>query len=119
MSLLGLIGISTAHAEAAVPAAAGQHTGPASLFSPLIIMVLFIVVFYFILIRPQNRKRKEQAKLISDVALGDEVVTIGGIVGRVSKLKDTFIELTIAKDVAIMMQKSSVANILPKGTFEE
>ena len=89
-----------------------------SAFSPLIIMALFVGVFYFLLIRPQSRKRKEHAKVVSDVAVGDDVVTIGGIVGRISKLKDDFIEITIAKDTTITMQKSAIANVLPKGTFE-
>jgi len=118
MSISDLFGIATAHASTTA-SAAGQHPGEAGLFSPLLIMVLFIAVFYFLIIRPQNRKRKEQAQLINDISLGDEVVTIGGIVGRISKLKDDFIELTIAKDTHITMQKASVANVLPKGTFEE
>ena len=60
----------------------------------------------------------EHAQLVSQVAVGDDVVTIGGIVGRVSKLKDDFLEITIAKDTTITMQKSAIANVLPKGTFE-
>lgn len=100
-------------------ATAAQHpaTQQPSVFSPMILMAVFIGVFYFLLIRPQSRKRKEHAQVINQVAIGDEVVTIGGIVGRVSKLKDDFIEVTIAKDVTIVMQKSAIANVLPKGTF--
>lgn len=113
-SLLNLLGITTANAA---PAAA-QHPGAASMFSPLILMVLFIVVMYFLLIRPQSRKRKEHQQLVSDLGIGDDIVTIGGIVGRVSRLKDDFIEVTVSKDTTITMQKSSVANVLPKGTFE-
>lgn len=117
MSLLNLIGISTAQA-AATTTAAGAHASPAGMFSPLIIMALFVVVFYFILIRPQSRKRKEHAKLVNEISVGDDVVTIGGIVGRVSQLKDDFVEITVSKDTNITMQKASVANVLPKGTFE-
>lgn len=118
MSLSSLLGVPTAHAAPAV-AAAGQHPGAASMFSPLILMVLFIVVMYFLLIRPQSRKRKEHQQLVSELGIGDDVVTIGGIVGRISKLKDDFIVITVSKDTSITLQKSAVANVLPKGTFEE
>ena len=113
MSLSSLLGISSAHA-----APAADHAGGASMFSPLIIMLLFIVVFYFILIRPQSRKRKAQQKMISEVGVGDEIVTIGGIVGRINKLRDDFIELAITEGVTMTIQKSAVSNILPKGTIE-
>ncbi len=113
MSLLNLIGISTAHA-----ATTGTHQSPAGMFSPLIIMALFVVVFYFILIRPQSRKRKEHAKLVNDISVGDDIVTIGGIVGRVNQLKDDFVQVSVSKDTTITMQKSSIANVLPKGTFD-
>jgi preprotein translocase subunit YajC len=118
MSLSSLLGLPTAHAAPAA-AAAGQHPGAASMFSPLILMVLFIVVMYFLLIRPQSRKRKEHQKLITELGVGDDVVTIGGIIGRISKLKDDFIVVMVSKDTELTMQKSSVANVLPKGTFEE
>ena len=98
--------------------ATAQHpAAQQSMFSPLIIMALFVGVFYFLLIRPQSRKRKEHAQVVNQVEVGDDVVTIGGIVGRVSKLKDDFIEVTIAKDTTITLQKSAIANVLPKGTF--
>lgn len=114
MSLLNLLGIMTANAA---PATA-QQPSAAGMFSPLIVMLLVIVVMYFLFMRPQNRKRKEHQQLVNDLGVGDDVVTIGGIVGRVSKLKDDFIEITVSKDTSITMQKSSVANVLPKGTFE-
>lgn len=116
MSLLSLLGISTA--QAATTTMPHGHPGPASMFSPLIIMVAFIAVFYFLIIRPQNRKRKEQADMVSKLEVGDEVLTIGGIAGKVSKVKDNFLEITIANNTAITVQRSAVANILPKGTLE-
>ncbi len=116
MPLLSLLGIATANAA---PVVADQHPGTAGLFSPLIFMVLFIGVMYFLLIRPQNRKRKEHQQLLSELAVGDDVVTIGGIIGRVNRLKDDFVMLTVAENTSLMVQKSSVANVLPKGTFEE
>lgn len=101
-----------------VATTAGHPAAQQGMFSPLLIMALFVAVFYFILIRPQSRKRKEHARVVKEISVGDDVVTIGGIVGRVSKLKDDFIDITIAKDTTITMQKSAIANVLPKGTFE-
>ncbi len=95
-----------------------QHPGTASMFSPLLIMAVFIAFLYFAVIRPQSRRRKEHAKLLNDIAMGDEVLTIGGMVGRVNKLRDDFVELTIAKETNIVVQKSAIANILPKGTMD-
>ena len=118
MSRLSLISMSLADFFTASSATAAHPAAQQNAFSPLIIMALFVGVFYFLLIRPQSRKRKEHAQLVSQVAVGDDVVTIGGIVGRVSKLKDDFLEITIAKDTTITMQKSAIANVLPKGTFE-
>lgn len=116
MSLLSLLGIPAAHA--ATTTAPHGHPGPASMFSPLIIMVAFIAVFYFLIIRPQNRKRKEQADLVNKIEVGDEVLTIGGIAGKVTKVKESFLEVTIADNTTITVQRSAVANILPKGTLE-
>lgn len=115
MSLLNLLGIQSAYAQTA---AAPAHASPAGMFSPLLLMVIFIGVFYFLIIRPQNRKRKEQAQMLDALALGDEVVTIGGIMGRVAALNDDFIKLTIADNTTIQLQRSAVGSILPKGTLD-
>ena len=80
--------------------------------------LLIIVVFYFLLIRPQSKRAKEHKKLLSNISIGDEIVTTGGIVARVSKLKDSFVVLELSKDNAVTMQKSSIAQILPKGTVD-
>lgn len=113
MSIASLLGINTAMAA---PAAAG-HSGGSSMFTTFLFMIVILVAFYFLLIRPQQKRAKEQRDMLNRVALGDEVVTIGGIVGKVSKLRDDFIVLQIADQVEITLQKSSVANVLPKGTF--
>ena len=81
-------------------------------------LVLFILVFYFLLVRPQTKRAKDQKKLISSIAVGDEVMSAGGIIGRVSRLKDNFVVLTIAKGVEITVQKSSIVSVLPKGTLD-
>ena len=114
MSIFSLLGIVTAEAAGSMPA---HPAGPMSAFSPMILMLVVLVAFYFMIIRPQNRKRKEQANMINQLSVGDEVATIGGIVGKVSKLDDDFIQLIVASGTAITMQRNAIANILPKGTI--
>ena len=83
----------------------------------LIKLVLF-AVFYFMLIRPQMRRAKEQRTMISALAKGDEVVTNGGIAGRIDDLGDTFVSLEIAPGVKIKLQKSAISLVLPKGSLK-
>ena len=95
----------------------GASTPPQQGISSMIIMfALFIAIFYFLLIRPQQKRAKEQKSLLDSISIGDEVVTAGGIVGRITKLKDNFVKLAIAEGVELTLQKSSVNTILPKGT---
>lgn len=115
MSLLNLLGIGTAYADTTAAAAGHAQQSPWSMF---LLPLLIIVFFYFILIRPQSKRAKEHKNLLSKVGIGDEVLTAGGMVGRVTKLKDNFLVLSIAKGVEITMQKSSVASVLPKGTMD-
>ena len=93
--------------------AAAQPNPPVVL--PL--LVLF-AVFYFMLIRPQMRRAKEQRNMISALAKGDEVVTNGGIAGRVEDIGDTFVTLEIAPNVKIKLQKSAISLVLPKGSLK-
>ena len=93
------------------PSAGGQ-------LAPLLMMVVFIVVFYFLLIRPQQRKAKDHQAMISKLSAGDEVVTSGGILGRIVEIGDTFITLEIADDVRIKVQKFQVTSLMPKGTLK-
>lgn len=78
----------------------------------------FIAIFYFLLIRPQSKRRKEHQALVSGLAKGDEVVSSGGITGTITGVNDDFVKLRIAPNVEIRMQKSSVAATLPKGTLK-
>jgi preprotein translocase subunit YajC len=75
-------------------------------------------VFYFLLIRPQNKKAKEQREMLSKVAAGDEVATTGGILGKVVEVGDQFVSLEIANNVTIKLQKFQIAQVLPKGTVK-
>ncbi|MCZ0944372.1 MAG: preprotein translocase subunit YajC [Gammaproteobacteria bacterium] len=78
----------------------------------------FVLIFYFLLIRPQSKRRKEHQALMAGLAKGDEVVTAGGIVGQVSKVEDDFVKVKVASNMELRLQKSSVSATLPKGTLK-
>ncbi len=104
--------ISNAWAEAP----AGDPTGGLASLLPLIIL---FAVFYFMLIRPQMKRAKEHRKLISELAKGDEVVTSGGMGGKITNVGDNFVTMEIAEDVQVKVQKEAVTTVLPKGTLKE
>jgi len=81
-------------------------------------MILIFVVFYFLLIRPQQKKAKEHRTMLAALQKGDEVVTAGGVVGRVAKLTDQYAAIEIAPSVEINVQRSAIAQLLPKGTIK-
>lgn len=115
---MSILGISTALADTANHAAAQQSSGSGFLSMPLM-LIIFIAIFYFLLFRPQSKRAKEQKAMLDSVGLGDEVVTSGGVVGKVTKLRDAFIVLEIAKDVEATFQKSAIAAVLPKGSLNQ
>ncbi len=96
--------------------AGGAATG--SGMSSIIMMVLFALVFYFLLIRPQSKRQKEHKSMIESIQKGDEVVTSGGILGKVTKVTDNFIVLNVASNVEMKFQKHAVTATLPKGTIK-
>lgn len=104
--------ISNAYAQAAAPAGAG---GGLMSFLPIILM---FVVLYFLMIRPQMKRQKEQKAMIDALAKGDEVVTAGGLVGKVIKVSDAYVTLEVAEGTEIVLQKASVTMLLPKGTVK-
>jgi len=102
-------------AYAADGAAAAQ---PGAGYLDMVLLVGFVAIFYFLLWRPQSKRRKEHQALMTGLAKGDEIVTAGGLVGRVTKVEDDFVKLEVAKDVEFRVQKSSVGATLPKGTLK-
>jgi preprotein translocase subunit YajC len=92
--------------------------GPTGQFAPLLMMVLFVGVFYFLLIRPQQKKAREHQALVSKLAVGDEVVTNGGMLGRVTDVGDTFVTLEIAEGVRVKVQRFQISQLMPKGTLK-
>ena len=83
--------------------------------APIAVMV---VAFYFLLIRPQSKRAKEQRDMLSKIAVGDEIATTGGILGKVTEVGDQFLSVEIADGVNIKLQKFRVAQVLPKGTVK-
>lgn len=108
--------ISSALAQSAPASAAGGDL--MSSLTGMIPLILMFGVLYFVMIRPQMKKQKEQRAMIDALAKGDEVVTAGGVLGKVSKLGDSFLGLEIADSVEIQVQRSAVVQILPKGTIK-
>jgi preprotein translocase subunit YajC len=104
--------IPNAYAETA--AVAPQGGG----LSFIMMFAVFFIFLYFAILRPQNKRAKEQQNLLSSLAKGDEVMTAGGILGRITKLSDQYLVLTIAPNVDIHIQKTSVVSVLPKGTLK-
>jgi preprotein translocase subunit YajC len=98
--------------------AAAPQGQPDALMSFLPLILIF-VVFYFLLIRPQSKRAKEHKQMVEALAKGDEVVTNGGLLGRISGVGDNFVEVQIAEGVVVKIQRQSIANLMPKGTVKE
>ena len=92
--------------------------GQGSQLAPIGMMVVFVVIFYFLLIRPQQKKAKEHQALLSKLSAGDEVVTTGGILGKVTEVGETFVTIEIAAGVEVKVQKFQVGSLMPKGTLK-
>ena len=103
--------ISDAHAQTA-PAQGGDP-----MFSWLILIGMF-VLFYFMLIRPQQKRAKEHKQMIDSLKAGDEVVTGGGVLGKVTRVDDQFATVELAEGVAVRCQRHSIVAVLPKGTLK-
>jgi preprotein translocase subunit YajC len=104
--------ISSAYAQTAAPAAADSGIGQFLFFIPM------IAIFWFVAIRPQMKRAKEQKELIASIAKGDEVVTTGGIIGRISKLGESYVHIETGSNVELQVQRSAIVQILPKGTMK-
>lgn len=106
--------MSIVFAQAAPAGAAPNPFGGSFIF----IMIAMFVVMYFMMIRPQQKRQKEHRNLLASLAKGDEVVTNGGIAGRVDDVGETFVTVEIAPNVKIKLQKSAVTQVLPKGSLK-
>lgn len=99
-------------------AATNSVASQAGGFSQILILLGFVIIFYLLLWRPQAKRAKEHRQLMANLAVGDEVTTSGGIVGKVTRLQDDLIGIKIAENVEITLQKAAVSSVLPKGTLK-
>ena len=102
--------IQDAHAQAA--------TGGGDQWFSLLPLVVVFIVFYFLLIRPQQKRQKEHQEMVGKLAVGDEVVTAGGVLGKVTAIHDKFLRLEISQGVEIVVQRPTIGAVLPKGTMK-
>ena len=106
--------ISLAHAQSAATSAAGG----AAMIQQFLPLIIIFILFWFMLIRPQMKRAKEQKQMLAELAKGDEVVTASGQVGKIVKISDQYVSLEIADGVITHVQKQSVQTLLPKGTIK-
>ena len=97
--------------------AQGAQQGDSTSF--FIMMALMFAAFYFLLIRPQQKKQKQHQALVSGLQVGDEVLTAGGILGKITGVSEHYAVLQIGENTEIKIQKQSVSAVVPKGTFDE
>ncbi|MFZ6675079.1 preprotein translocase subunit YajC [Undibacterium sp. Xuan67W] len=102
--------ISNAYAQSG-PMASGD-------FSGLFIFIPMIVLMYFLMVRPQMKRQKEQKSMMEALAKNDEVITAGGVLGKVTKVTDAYVTLEIANGTEVVVQKIAVTMLLPKGTIK-
>ena len=112
ISLLSMALLSTSAFAEGAAAPAGNP------MSSILMLVVFFAIFWFLLIRPQQKKNKELRKMLSELSKGDEVVTNGGVIGKIAKIDESSVDLEIAEGVTVKIQRNAVANILPKGTIK-
>lgn len=93
----------------------GSPGGSLATFLPIIII---FVLFYFVLIRPQNKRQKEHRQMVEALAAGDEIVSGGGVLGKVTEVGEQFVTVEIANNVSVKMQRHTIAQVLPKGTLK-
>lgn len=98
--------------------AMAQGGGGAEMFGGLLLPILLIVVFYFLLIRPQTKRAKEHKNMVAALKKGDEVVTGGGVLGRITDVGENFIQLEVGDGIQLKVQKHSIASLMPKGTVK-
>jgi len=89
-----------------------------SFFSPLLFLGFLLLFMYIVIIRPQNKRNKEINEMLSNIEIGTEVIAASGIIGKVKAIKGDYISIEVSENVVFKLQKSAIANILPKGTID-
>ncbi|HKL49677.1 MAG TPA: preprotein translocase subunit YajC [Wenzhouxiangellaceae bacterium] len=105
--------------ELLIPSAMAQAAGEQpSMLASILPLVFIVVIFWLLIIRPQMKRTKQHRELVSNLAVDDEIVSAGGLLGKVTEVGDNFIKVELADGVLVKMQKSSVGQVVPKGTFD-
>lgn len=104
--------ISAAQAQEGAPAGGGM-------IEFLIMIVIFFAIMYFLIIRPQSKRAKEHKAMVDALSRGDEVVTSGGVVGKITDVQENFIRVELAEKVNVIVQRQSISAVLPKGTMKD
>ena len=102
--------------DAMAQAGGGAQGNP---YSSLIFIVVIFAVFYFMLIRPQVKRQKQHKSMVDALSKGDEVVTTGGLLGKVTEVGDSFVDLKLSDNVTVKLQKHAIATVVPKGTIKD
>jgi preprotein translocase subunit YajC len=108
--------VSNAIAAEEVVAATTDASQPG--WEGLIFPVALVAIFYFLLIRPQQKRNKDHKKMVGGAAKGDEIVTNGGILGKITEVGDHFVTLEIANNLSVKLMKTSISSVMPKGTYK-
>lgn len=108
--------INSAMAQAAP---VGAPASPLGAFGGILPLIIIFGIFYFMMIRPQMKRAKEARAMVAALANGDEVLTTGGLLGRIEDIADSFVTLEIADKVSVKIQKSAISAVLPKGTIKQ
>ena len=95
-----------------------MEQSPTFLDPTLFLLFGFMILIYFLMIRPENKRRKTHQEMLASIEVGEEIVTAGGILGKVSKINDQYLELSISENTKIKVQKTSISAVLPKGTLK-
>jgi preprotein translocase subunit YajC len=95
-----------------------QAEGQPDPFMSLLPLVLIFVVFYFLLIRPQNKRQKEHREMVANLAIGDEIVTGGGLLGKITEVSEQFVHVQVAEGVVLKVQRHTIGAVMPKGTVK-
>ncbi len=96
-----------------------QNAGGGDPFLSFLPLIVIFIVFYFILIRPQTKKQKEHQEMINALEVGNEVVTAGGILGKIQEMNENYVNLEISENVTIKIQRQTISSLLPKGTIRK
>lgn len=99
-------------------AAAGSGSFASGMMGQMGLLGAFLLIFYFLIFHPQNKKAKEHREMITRLAKGDEIITNGGIVGKINRITDDFFGIMVAEGIEVLIQKQAVHALLPKGTMK-